>query len=110
MFVYKNGVYYMDSLQDDCGCHREMIMWTIRKKYISASRMIQWDDFANDFSVQVYNNKAGLQEKESDYFGSYWHFLEELLLILSVGMHSNRSVSFQIKSRRCRHKIWQIHG
>ena len=27
-------------------------------KYTSAFRMIKWDEFANDFSVQVYNNKA----------------------------------------------------
>ena len=56
MFVYKNGVYYMDSLQkaidaqgDDSGGDSEEI-------YISIPED-NWDEFANDFSVQVYNNK-----------------------------------------------------
>ena len=56
MFVYKNGVYYMDSLQkavdaqgDDSGGGSEEI-------YISIPED-KWDEFANDFSVQVYNNK-----------------------------------------------------
>ena len=56
MFVYKNGVYYMDSLQkavdaqgDDSGGDSEEI-------YISIPED-KWDEFANDFSVQVYNNK-----------------------------------------------------
>ena len=25
--------------------------------------MIQWDDFANDFSIQVYNNKADYKKR-----------------------------------------------
>ena len=60
MFVYKNGVYYIDSLQkavnaqgddsaDDSGDDSEEI-------YISIPED-KWDEFANDFSVQVYNNK-----------------------------------------------------
>ena len=56
MFVYKNGVYYMDSLQkavdaqgDDSGGGSEEI-------YISIPED-KWDAFSNDFSVQVYNNK-----------------------------------------------------
>ena len=56
MFVYKNGVYYMDSLQeavdaqgDDSGDAPEEICISIPED--------KWDDFANDFSVQVYNNK-----------------------------------------------------
>ena len=56
MFVYKNGVYYMDSLQkavdaqgDDSGGGSEEI-------YISIPED-KWDEFSDDFSVQVYNNK-----------------------------------------------------
>ena len=56
MFVYKNGVYYMDSLQkavdaqgDDSGGGSEEI-------YISIPED-KWNEFSNDFSVQVYNNK-----------------------------------------------------
>ncbi len=39
MFVYKNGVYYMDSLQEAVDA-REMITEVIRMKYISAFRRI----------------------------------------------------------------------
>ena len=60
MFVYKNGVYYIDSLHkavnaqgddsaDNSGNDSEEI-------YISIPED-KWDEFANDFSVQVYNNK-----------------------------------------------------
>lgn len=56
MFVYKSGVYYMDSLQkavdaqgDDSGGGSEEIYITIPED--------KWDEFSNDFSVQVYNNK-----------------------------------------------------
>ena len=60
MFVYKNGVYYIDSLQkavnaqgddsaDNSGNDSEEIYFSIPED--------KWDEFANDFSVQVYNNK-----------------------------------------------------
>ena len=38
MLVYKNGVYYMDSLQEAVDTHGEMISRTMRRKYISAFR------------------------------------------------------------------------
>ena len=60
MFVYKNGVYYIDSLQkavnaqgDDSADNSENDSEEI---YISIPED-KWDEFANDFSVQVYNNK-----------------------------------------------------
>lgn len=63
MFVYGSGVYYMDSLQeavdaqntDGDDSHQNEI-------YISIPGD-KWDDFANDFSVQVYNNKADYKKK-----------------------------------------------
>mgnify|MGYP000737860848 CR=1 FL=1 len=62
MFVYKNGVYYMDSLQkavdaqgDDSGGGSEEI-------YISIPED-KWDEFSNDFSVQVYNNKTDYKRR-----------------------------------------------
>ena len=64
MFIYKNGVYYMDSLQDAVDAPGgDDNGRGIQMKYISAFRRIQWDDFANDFSVQVYNNKADYRKK-----------------------------------------------
>lgn len=60
MFVYKNGVYYIDSLQkavnaqsDDSADNSANDSEEI---YISIPED-KWDEFANDFSVQVYNNK-----------------------------------------------------
>lgn len=57
MFVYKNGVHYIDSLQaavesqgDEKGNKSDEI-------YISIPDD-KWDEFADEFSVQVYNNKA----------------------------------------------------
>ncbi len=44
----------------------------------------KWDDFANDFSVQVYNNKADYKKRKACFFPSFWRFLEELPLIISV--------------------------
>ena len=56
LLVYKNGVYYIDSLQgtvesqgDDKGGNADEI-------YISIPDD-KWDEFANDFSIQAYNNK-----------------------------------------------------
>lgn len=70
MFVYGSGVYYMDSLQeavdaqntDGDDSHQNEI-------YISIPGD-KWDDFANDFSVQVYNNKADYKKK-SLFFSSF---------------------------------------
>lgn len=57
MFVYKNGVHYIDSLQvavesqgDEKGNKSDEI-------YISIPDD-KWDEFADEFSFQVYNNKA----------------------------------------------------
>ena len=61
MFVYKNGVYYIDSLQkavnaqSDDGADNSAN--DSEEIYISIPED-KWDEFANDFSVQVYNNKA----------------------------------------------------
>ena len=57
MFVYKNGVHYIDSLQDavesqgdEKGNKSDEIYFSIPDD--------KWDEFADEFSVQVYNNKA----------------------------------------------------
>ena len=57
MFVYKNGVYYIDSLQETVDAQGEDNGEDTDEIYISIPED-NWDDFANDFSVQVYNNKA----------------------------------------------------
>ena len=58
LFVYGSGVYYIDSLQ-----HAVDTQLGDGSDSTSAEIYIgipddAWDDFANDFSVQVYNNKA----------------------------------------------------
>ena len=57
MLVYKNGVYYMDSLQEAVDTRGDDQPDDSEEIYISIPED-KWDEFANDFSVQVYNNKA----------------------------------------------------
>ena len=55
--VYRNGVYYMDSLQEAVDTRGDDQPDDAEEIYISIPED-KWDEFANDFSVQVYNNKA----------------------------------------------------
>ena len=57
MLVYQNGVYYMDSLQEAVDSQGADNWNDSEEIYISIPED-KWDEFANDFSVQVYNNKA----------------------------------------------------
>ena len=65
LLVYKNGIYYIDSLQetvdargDDAGDQDgDGATDGSNQIYISIPED-NWDEFARDFSVQVYNNKA----------------------------------------------------
>ena len=65
LLVYKNGIYYIDSLQetvdargDDAGDpDGDGATDGSDQIYISIPED-KWDEFARDFSVQVYNNKA----------------------------------------------------
>ena len=57
MFVYKNGVYYIDSLQDAVESQGDEKGNKPDEIYISIPDD-KWDEFADEFSVQVYNNKA----------------------------------------------------
>lgn len=57
MFVYKNGVHYIDSLQDAVEAQGDEKGNKSDEIYISIPED-KWDEFADEFSVQVYNNKA----------------------------------------------------
>ena len=57
MLVYRNGVYYMDSLQEAVDTRGDDQPDDAEDIYISITED-KWDEFAIDFSVQVYNNKA----------------------------------------------------
>ena len=57
MFVYRNGVYYIDSLQEAVEAQGDNKDDDSEQIYISIPED-KWDEFAKNFSVQVYNNKA----------------------------------------------------
>lgn len=57
MLVYKNGVYYIDSLKETVDARGDGTADDADEIYISIPED-NWDAFANDFSVQVYNNKT----------------------------------------------------
>ena len=57
MFVYKNGVHYIDSLQDAVESQGDEKGNKSDEIYISIPDDKR-DEFADEFSVQVYNNKA----------------------------------------------------
>ena len=57
MFVYKNGVHYIDSLQDAVESQGDEKGNKSDEIYISIPDD-KWDEFADEFSIQVYNNKS----------------------------------------------------
>lgn len=57
MFVYKNGVHYIDTLHDAVESQGDEKGNKSDEIYISIPDD-KWDEFADEFSVQVYNNKA----------------------------------------------------
>ena len=57
MFVYKNGVHYIDSLQNAVESQGDEKGNKSDEIYISIPDD-KWDEFADEFSIQVYNNKA----------------------------------------------------
>lgn len=57
MFVYKNGVHYIDSLQDAVESQGDEKGNKSDEIYISIPDD-KWDEFTEEFSFQVYNNKA----------------------------------------------------
>ena len=56
MLVYRNGVYYIDSLQEAVDAQGDDKADDSDEIYISIPDD-KWDEFANDFSIQAYNNK-----------------------------------------------------
>lgn len=63
MFLYKNGVYYIDTLQDTVDAQSgETVEGGTDEIYIDIPDD-KWNDFVNDFSVQVYNNKTDYKKR-----------------------------------------------
>ena len=67
LFVYKNGVYYIDLLQNTVtaqggGDDTETDEENTDEIYINIPDD-KWDEFASDFSIQVYNNKEDYRKR-----------------------------------------------
>lgn len=58
LFVYKNGVYYIDLLQDTVDAKSDQGNGKEQDEIYINIPDDKWNDFADDFSIQVYNNKA----------------------------------------------------
>lgn len=58
LFVYKNGVYYIDLLQDTVDAESDQGNGKETDEIYINIPDDKWNDFADDFSIQVYNNKA----------------------------------------------------
>ena len=58
LFIYKSGVYYIDSLQDTVNAQNEDGSKDGSEEIYISIPDEKWQDFANDFSIQDYNNKA----------------------------------------------------
>mgnify|MGYP000555662511 FL=1 len=63
IFVYKNGVYYIDLLQDTVDAKGDGESGKETDEIYINIPDDKWDDFANDFSLQVYNNKADYKKR-----------------------------------------------
>ena len=106
MFVYKNGVHYIDSLQDAVESQGDEKGNESDEIYISIPDD-KWDEFADEFSVQVYNNKADYK-RNSLIITVLLALLGGVVTYFISGQHSDQSGSFQIKLKRYRLRICLI--
>ena len=58
IFIYKNGVYYIDSLQNTVDTKSEDNNEKNPDEIYISIPDEEWNNFAKNFSIQVYNNKA----------------------------------------------------
>ena len=63
MFVYRNGVYYIDTLKDTVDAQGSEAGGEKTEEIYIDIPEDKWDDFANNFSVQVYNSKADYRKR-----------------------------------------------
>lgn len=62
IFIYKNGVYYIDSLQNTVDAKSEDNNEKNPDEIYISIPDEEWNNFAKNFSIQVYNNKAGYKK------------------------------------------------
>ena len=63
LFVYGNGVYYMESLQDTVDARTGEEVGENREEIYIDIPDDKWDDFVNNFSIQVYNSKMDYKKR-----------------------------------------------
>ena len=63
MFIYRNGVYYIDTLKDAVDAQGSEAGGEKTEEIYIDIPDDKWDDFANNFSVQVYNSKADYRKR-----------------------------------------------
>ena len=63
IFIYKNGVYYIDSLQNTVDAKSEDNNEKNPDEIYISIPDEEWNNFAKNFSIQVYNNKADYKKR-----------------------------------------------
>ena len=84
LFVYKNGVYYIDLLQDTVDAKSDQGNGKETDEIFINIPDDKWNDFADDFSIQVYNNKADYK-KSSLMFSTLLELLGGVVTYFIVG-------------------------
>lgn len=84
LFVYKNGVYYIDLLQDTVDAKSDQGNGKETDEIFINIPDDKWNDFADDFSIQVYNNKADYK-KSSLMFSTLLALLGGVVTYFIVG-------------------------
>ena len=84
LVVYKNGVYYLDLLQDTVDAKSDQGNGKETDEIFINIPDDKWNDFADDFSIQVYNNKADYK-KSSLMFSTLLALLGGVVTYFIVG-------------------------
>ena len=90
-FLYKNGVYYFDTLQEsitDQGTEPESVYIDIPDN--------EWDDFVSQFSMKVYNSKSDYRSRS---------LLITIRCLYGFQNHSRRSAGL----REMQHMSYVLH-
>ena len=84
IFIYKNGVYYIDSLQNTVDAKSEDNNEKNPDEIYISIPDEEWNNFAKNFSIQVYNNKADYK-KSSLLFSTLLSLLGGVITIFISG-------------------------
>ena len=103
MFIYQNGVYYMDDLQNAVEGSTDK---NSNNLYISIPDDV-WDDFADNFSIQVNNNKTDYRNK-SLLISSILSLLGGVITYFISGRALKPLSDFPIKLKKYKHRIYLI--